>query len=199
MLGESRRSRRCDRRGRLDRIHTGPTSRQVHADRAIERAAACGQHLGVHRRRLPVTFMLALVAIDRVRARSRRRPPRRCGSTWSSAREASLEPSLHNFPRLSTRRIGKRPACAALQLGEPCASGRQAREELLGKIETLVVGQRERILEHLVSPAGHRWEPTPRRRRVRAERVGGHHAASRSICDPGVDDPAGAVVLNICS
>jgi hypothetical protein len=48
--------------------------------------------------------------------------------------------------------------CAAFQFGEPFGLGRQAREEQLDKIETLVLGQRERLLEHLVSTAGHRWD-----------------------------------------
>jgi hypothetical protein len=51
--------------------------------------------------------------------------------------------------------VSERAACAAFQLGDPLGIGRQARQELLGEIEALVIGQGERVLEQLVSTASH--------------------------------------------
>src|SRR5690606_34485387 len=58
-------------------------------------------------------------------------------------------------PTPPPRRVRERPARSALQLGDPFGILRQARQELLGEVEALVVGQRERVLEQLASAFGH--------------------------------------------
>ena len=68
-------------------------------------------------------------------------------ASTSRARYAQGQPKLDHIPCLLARWILQRSACPALQLSEPLDIRGQARQELFGKIQALVLGQRESILE----------------------------------------------------
>src|SRR5262249_21948163 len=83
---------------------------------------------------------------DRSRARSLPRPPRRYGAASSSSSDAGGQSTLHDVPRLATVWIRQRAASTSLELRHPVFVHRQARHQLLGEIEALVVGERHRVL-----------------------------------------------------
>lgn len=75
--------------------------------------------------------------------------------TSSSAREACGDPALHHVPHFATLRIRQRATRPSLELGQPLLVGRQAREELLREIQTLVIRSRHRVFEELWCAVGH--------------------------------------------
>lgn len=69
--------------------------------------------------------------------------------------EARGEPTLHLVPRFAPMRIIQRTPGPPFELPEPLLVGRQAEEQLLGKIEALVIRQRHCFFEDLASAVGH--------------------------------------------
>jgi hypothetical protein len=62
---------------------------------------------------------------------------------------------------------------------QPLGIGRNARHDLLGEIETLVIRQRQRVLEKLASAIGHVHQMIPAR--IRTDEISSSHEALPAV------------------